>query len=103
MAIIKLVKDNGHWDDSAYEYAQKIKDPGHPVFQAVEKMFDDWIEKSNPAMEYKEKYFGDFAIYSKQKAIEGAIDAALEYLYEEDLAFIDINSPKLDLIAQFEG
>lgn len=68
--------------------------PASPVFQAVEKEFDAWIEGSNPANEYQEKYFGDESIYTKRGAIEQAIvemheqaDDTGENVYIKDFDF----------------
>lgn len=54
---------------------------GCPVFQYVENQFNSWIKASNPAAEYKDKYFGDpelgGGIASKRGAIVDAIEAAI--------------------------
>lgn len=61
----------------------EISRMSHPIFQRVEKHFWEWIESSHPAAEYREKYFGDDAIYTKRGAIEQAIEAALDEANEE--------------------
>jgi hypothetical protein len=101
--IYKCTSNEREWIEAKNQYIQSLKNPEDPTFQAIEKMFDNWIEKSNPAMEYKEKYFGEDAIYTKHGAIEQAIDTVFEYLDQEDLNYVEINDLGLDLIAQFEG
>jgi hypothetical protein len=54
----------------------------HPIFQAVENEFNNWIDNSNPALEYHEQYFSDEAIYSKKQAIQGAISEMIDEAQE---------------------
>ncbi len=56
---------------------QKIASSSHSVFQYVEGAFWKWLDSSNPALEYKEQYFGEDAINDRADAIIGAIEAAL--------------------------
>lgn len=56
----------------------------HPVFLEVENQFWQWLQSSNPAMEYEEKYFGDESIYTKKGAIRGAIESIVDEANEEN-------------------
>lgn len=71
------------------------------LFEAIEEEFDKWIDQSNPAMEYAEKYFSDEAIYSKKRAIISAIDHIYEVMDEEDVNFIYLNDCRIDLSSVF--
>ncbi len=71
----------------------------HPVFQYVEKRFDDWIENSNPASENDEKYFGEDAIYTKRGAIEQALENLIDEAQETGKP-VDVT--KFDLECAFE-
>lgn len=73
------------------------------LFMKIEEIFDTWLENSNPAGEYEEKYFGWDAIYSKKGAIWQAIDMIFDYMEEEELKVISIDHPSLDFWAIFEG
>jgi hypothetical protein len=73
-----------------------ILSTSHPIFLFVEKQFWTWLENSNPAMEYKEMYFSEDAIYTKHGAIQEAIESALDEAIEEskpvDLASFDYDA-----------
>lgn len=71
-----------------------------PVFAAIEKEFDDFIEHSNPASEYEEMYFGDEAIYSKKGAIRQAIE---EMMDEADITGKPVDIKTFDLWGIFQG
>lgn len=58
--------------------SQKLSSLDHPVFLAVENEFHNWIDNSNPGMEYEEMYFGSDAIYTKKGAIQGAIEEMID-------------------------
>jgi len=62
----------------------KLSHPSNQVFRFIEQRFDEWLEGSNPANEYEEKYFGHDAIYSKKYAIEQVIEAAIEEANDEN-------------------
>ena len=73
----------------------------HPLFKAVEKEFNDWLDNSNPASEYSEMYFSEDAIYDKAGAIRGGIEQIFEVMDEENLPFIYLNDKRLDLTCAF--
>jgi len=52
-----------------------------PLFDYLEKEFDDWLEYAG--REYEAMYFSDEAIYSKRGAIRGAMDVIEETIYED--------------------
>lgn len=54
----------------------------HPVFQFVEKKFNDWIDY-NASDDQKDMYFSEDAIFTKKGAIQQAIEAAHEEATEE--------------------
>lgn len=71
----------------------------HPVYKFVVNEFDNWINDSNPASEYKDKYFGSFEelqgdSYLDYKvavsdAIQEAINEANETGKPVDLKYFD--------------
>lgn len=78
----------------------KASNYDNPIFLEVEKEFDNFIDTSNPANEYFDKYFGEYAIYSK----EGAILGAIEYMIDEaNETGKPVNVNTFDLAALFEG
>lgn len=84
---------------AAYKHYVNVNSP---VFRAIEKEFDKFIEDSNPGDEYREKYFSEDAIYCKKQAIIGAIDHILEVMDEHKLKFIKLNDSRIDLAAIFQ-
>lgn len=72
-----------------------------PLFKAVEKEFNEWMDNSNPASEYHDMYFSEDAIYDKKGAIHGAIEQIFEVMNEENLPFIFLNDKRLDLTCAF--
>jgi hypothetical protein len=79
--------------------------PSEPIYRSVEDYFNDWIENTNPASEYEEKYFGDDAIYTVNGAILGGIEAIVEYMVENGITSIsERDFHKIDIEgAAFEG
>jgi tetratricopeptide (TPR) repeat protein len=74
-----------------------------PLFQDLERFFDEWLKDSNPASEYQEQYFGMDAIYDVAGAIEEAIEALIEYCEVKNKTRITKHSFDLaDLAACFE-
>lgn len=71
----------------------------NPVFQHIEKQFDEWLKHSNPAMEYEEKYYGDEAIYTKRGAIAQAIENLIEEANESNKP---VNVKTFDIECAFE-
>jgi hypothetical protein len=72
------------------------------LWNCIENKFEDWIESSNPAGEYEQKYFSEDAIYDKRGAIQGAIEGIYEYLEEENIPCIDSEDHRLDIECFFE-
>lgn len=72
-----------------------------PVFKAVENEFNNWMDNSNPAMEYADMYFSEDAIYDKKGAIQSAIEQIFEVMEENNLPFIYLNDSRLDLDCAF--
>lgn len=69
------------------------------LFLAIEKMFWEWLESSNPANNYEDMYFSEDAIYTKKGAIIGAIENIFNYMSEENKPFIFLNdSTIVDII-----
>jgi len=82
-------------DEGLLKY-HSLMQPDSPLFQELEKRFNDHLENSNPASELKDKYFSEDAIYTAKGAIQGAIEMIFEVMQEEDLKEININSELLD-------
>lgn len=76
---------------------ETMANPSHPVFIAVEKEFWAWLEQSNPANEYEEKYFGEESIVNKRGAIEQAIEEMID-LANEDGTPVSIKSFDFDAV-----
>ncbi len=74
-----------------------------PLFHAVEKEFDKWMEHNNSASEYDEMYFGDEAIYTKEGAIIQGIEQIFEVMNEYNLQSIELTDNRLDLECAFQG
>ena len=68
-----------------------LRKPESLLFLEIEKIFNEWIEGSNPAQNYEEMYFGDEAIYTKKGAIIGAIENIFDYMNEEKKPFVFLN------------
>jgi len=85
--------------DAGYMAYKAMTKTDSPVFQAIEKEFDRWIEGRR---DYEKMYFSDEAIYTKKGAIIQAIDQTLEVMEEYKLKWIDLNDSRLDLWAAFE-
>lgn len=60
------------------------------LFLAIETMFNDWLDTSNPANEYYEMYYGDDAIYTKKGAIIGAIENIFDYMSYEQIKSVSL-------------
>lgn len=71
----------------------------HPVFQYLDKRFNEWIESSNPAMEYEEQYYGEEAICTKRGAIEQALENLIDEARETGKP---VNVATFDIEAAFE-
>lgn len=69
------------------------------LFQTVEKLFDKWIDSTNPASEYQDKYFSEDAIYTKKGAIRGAIENMMNEMAEEGVKWGYLNN--FDIEAAF--
>lgn len=75
-----------------------------PLWLAMEQEFDNWLENSNPASEYHEKYFGEDAIYTKHGAIVQAIEDLIIWAEEEERKVVTHSDLKkyFDAAASFE-
>ncbi len=76
----------------------KLSSLDHPIFLAVEREFWNWLNSSNPAMEYEDMYFSDDAIYDKKQAIQGAIE---EMICEADETNKPVEIASFDFDAVF--
>ncbi len=83
------------------KYHELLK-PNSPLFIAVEKEFDEWIDSSDPSGEYHDKYFSSDSIYTKEGAIRDGIEQIFEVMKEENLPFIYLNDLRIDLTTSFE-
>lgn len=97
-----IIKNIDRETDAGWEEYQKHRNYDSPLFTNIENKFDDWIETSNPAGEYKDKYFSEDAIYDKGEAILNAIEEIFNYMNENELNQIDTDSPDLDIECFFE-
>lgn len=85
--------------EAGYQAYKAMTKTDSPVFQAIEKELDKWIDGRT---DYEEMYFGDEAVYTKKGAIIQAIDQAIEVMEEYKLKWIALNDNRLDLWAAFE-
>ena len=72
-----------------------------PIFKAVENEFHNWLENSNPAMEYADMYFSEDAIYDKKSAIQSGVEQIFDVMEENNLPFIFLNDSRIDLDCAF--
>jgi len=61
------------------------------LFLAIDKIFDQWLESTNPANEYFDMYYSDEAIYEKKGAIIYAIENIYDYMSDENKSIVLLN------------
>ncbi len=70
------------------------------LFTELENDFHEFIENSNPCMEYEEMYYGEDAIYSKKGAILQCIEEIIDEAKETNKP---VDTRKFDTWGIFQG
>lgn len=95
---MKIYNYNTEKESGLMKYREMIS-VDSPVFQAVEKELDAYLD-GNPYI--AQMYEGEEAIYTKRGAVISAIDQIIEVMDEYDLPFIYLNDKRIDLTAAWQ-
>lgn len=96
-------------DDGDVFVDPSVYKPAHPLFMAVERYFEEWLEELSPGNYIKGMYEDSFeemdgkSYYSKKAAIEAGVRTLVEYMEDMELEeFEENNFYRVDLEAIFQ-
>ncbi|HBX50126.1 MAG: hypothetical protein A2309_09360 [Bacteroidetes bacterium RIFOXYB2_FULL_35_7] len=91
------------------DFPREYFNTSHPVFQTIEKYFDDWIQYQD--RDTKAQYFTRFeeigfnTYLSKKEAVKGACEVISEFMIENNFFYLILNEKsfsKMDLDGYFQ-
>jgi hypothetical protein len=77
------------------DFPDEFHKTSHPVFKAIERYFDDWIDQQR--QDTKDQYFlsceelDGHTYCSKKEAIRGGLEIISEYMIENNYLFLYLN------------